>query len=58
MTAHMLKSTAVSDAGLTQQTVYEVERTQFHRNTYDRAIDSLNQVNEEIETLIQHAWGR
>jgi chromosome partitioning protein len=58
MTAHMLKSTAISDAGLTQQTVYEVERSQFHRSTYDRAIDSLNQVNEEIETLIQHAWGR
>ena len=58
MTAHMLKSTAISDAGLTQQTVYEVERSQFHRSTYDRAIDSLNQVNEEVETLIQHAWGR
>ncbi|KUP94704.1 sporulation initiation inhibitor protein Soj [Tritonibacter horizontis] len=58
MTAHMLKSTAISDAGLTQQTVYEVERSQFHRNTYDRAVDSLNQVNDEIETLLQTAWGR
>ncbi|NKX29905.1 plasmid partitioning protein RepA, partial [Rhodobacteraceae bacterium R_SAG6] len=58
MTAHMLKSTAISDAGLTQQTVYEVERSQFHRNTYDRAVDSLNQVNDEIETLLQNAWGR
>lgn len=58
MVAPMLKSTAISDAGLTQQTVYEVERTQFHRNTYDRALDSLNLVNDEIETLIQKAWGR
>ncbi|MBW3245454.1 plasmid partitioning protein RepA [Epibacterium sp. DP7N7-1] len=58
MTAHMLKSTAISDAGLTQQTIYEVERSQFHRNTYDRAIDSLNQVNDEIEILLQNAWGR
>ena len=58
MVAPMLKSTAISDAGLTHQTIYEVDRAQFHRNTYDRAIDSLNLVNDEIETLIQKAWGR
>ncbi len=58
MVAPMLKSTAISDAGLTHQTIYEVDRTQFHRNTYDRAVDSLNLVNDEIETLIQQAWGR
>ncbi len=58
MVAPMLKSTAISDAGLTQQTIYEVERGQFHRATYDRAMDSLNQVNEEVETLLQQAWGR
>ncbi len=58
MTSPMLKSTAISDAGLTQQTVYEVERTAFHRATYDRAVDSLNAVNDEIETLLQMAWGR
>ncbi|MDG1352740.1 MAG: plasmid partitioning protein RepA [Sulfitobacter sp.] len=58
MVAPMLKSTAISDAGLTQQTVYEVERSAFHRNTYDRALDSLNLVNDEIEQLLQQAWGR
>ncbi len=58
MVATMLKSTAISDAGLTHQTLYEVERSQFHRNTYDRAMDSLNLVNDEIESLIQKAWGR
>jgi len=58
MVAPVLKSTAISDAGLTHQTVYEVERAQFHRNTYDRAVDSLNLVNDEIETLLQQAWGR
>ena len=58
MIAPMLKSTAISDAGLTQQTIYEVERSQFHRNTYDRAIDSLNLVNDEVEALLQTAWGR
>ena len=58
MVATMLKSTAISDAGLTQQTVYEVERNQFHRTTYDRAVDSLNLVNAEIETLLQTSWRR
>ncbi len=53
-----LKSTAISDAGLTKQTLYEVERGQFTRATYDRAIESLNAVNMEIEGLIQAAWGR
>ncbi|EBA05643.1 plasmid partitioning protein RepA [Sagittula stellata] len=54
----VLKSTAISDAGLTKQTLYEVERSQFTRATYDRAMESLNLVNEEIEGLIQAAWGR
>lgn len=58
MVSPMLKSTAISDAGLTQQTIYEVERSAFHRSTYDRAMESLNAVNDEIEGLMQQAWGR
>ncbi len=54
----MLKSTAISDAGVTKQTLYEVERAQFTRGTYDRAIESLNSVNGEIESLIKATWGR
>jgi len=54
----VLKSTAISDAGITKQTLYEVERGQFTRSTYERAMESLNAVNGEIETLIQQAWGR
>ncbi|MCT4610535.1 MAG: plasmid partitioning protein RepA [Pelagimonas sp.] len=54
----MLKSTAISDAGLTKQTLYEVERSAFTRATYDRAIESLNMVNDEIAELIQKTWGR
>jgi chromosome partitioning protein len=54
----MLKSTAISDAGLTKQTLYEVDRSQFTRATYERAIESLNAVNGEIAGLIQAAWGR
>lgn len=54
----MLKSTAISDAGVTKQTLYEVERAQFTRGTYDRAMDSLNGVNSEIEGLLKATWGR
>jgi chromosome partitioning protein len=54
----MLKSTAVSDAGVTKQTLYEVERSQFTRGTYDRAMDALNLVNAEVEAHIRTTWGR
>lgn len=54
----MLKSTAISDAGLTKQSLYEIERASFNRDTYDRAIESLDAVNFEIQGLIHQAWGR
>ena len=54
----MVKSTAISDAGITNQSLYEVERSQFVRVTYDRAMEALNAVNEEIVALIHKAWGR
>ena len=54
----MVKSTAISDAGITKQTLYEVERSQFTRSTYDRAMESLNGVNREIASLVHKAWGR
>jgi len=54
----MLKSTAISDAGITKQTLYEVEKNQFTRSTYDRALECLNNVNGEITGLIHKAWGR
>ena len=53
-----LKSTAISDAGMTKQTLYEVEKSQFVRSTYERALESMNAVNGEIAGLIQTAWGR
>jgi chromosome partitioning protein len=58
LTHPMVKSTAVSDAGLTKQTLYEVGRENFSRGTYDRALEALDAVNGEIEELIKHAWGR
>lgn len=58
LTHPMLKSTAIADAGLTKQTLYEVERRQFTRGTYDRAIEAVDMVNGEIEELIRSTWGR
>ncbi len=58
LTHPMLKSTAISDAGLSKQTLYEVGREFFTRATYDRAIEALDAVNGEIEQTMLQAWGR
>lgn len=58
LTYPMLKSTAISDAGITKQSLYEVNRNQFTRATYDRALEALDNVNGEIEQLVRAAWGR
>lgn len=58
LTPMMVKSTAISDAGLSKQTVYEAPRESMHRQTYDRALESMDSVNGDIEKLILQAWGR
>lgn len=58
LTNPMVKSAAVSDAGLTKQTLYEIGRENLTRSTYDRAMESLDAVNGEIEDLLRQAWGR
>lgn len=58
MTNPMVKSAAVSDAGLTKQTLYEIGRENLTRSTYDRAMEALDAVNGEVESLIRLAWGR
>lgn len=54
----MLKSTAISDAGITKQTLYEVEKNAMTRSTYERAMEALDSVNSEIVDLVHEAWGR
>jgi chromosome partitioning protein len=58
LTNAMLKSTAISDAGLTKQTLYEVGRQALGRTTYARALEALNSVNHELEKLIRQSWRR
>lgn len=58
LTNAMVKSAAISDAGITKQTLYEVGRENFHRQTYDRAMEALDALNGEIEDLVKQAWSR
>lgn len=58
LTNTMLKSTAVSDAGLTKQTLYEIGRQGGARASYSRALEALDAVNGEIESLLRQAWTR
>ncbi|MGN0933332.1 plasmid partitioning protein RepA [Falsigemmobacter intermedius] len=54
----MLKSTAISDAGMTQQTIYEIDPSQVVRRTLERILESVNGVADEFEKVLQEAWGR
>lgn len=52
------KSTAIANAGLTKQSLYELDRSSVGRAAYDRALESVNAVNAEILGLIAGVWGR
>jgi chromosome partitioning protein len=56
--AEFLKSTAVGDAANTQQSIFEVEPREVNRRTYERAIESVSRVTDEVEREILKAWGR
>lgn len=58
LTNPMLKSTAISDAGMTQQTIYELDPNQVVRKTLDRILESVNGMADEFEKIIQQSWGR
>ncbi|MDB5526681.1 MAG: putative replication protein [Rhizobium sp.] len=55
----VIKSTAVADALTFKQSLYELQRSRFSApKTYDRAMESINAANAEIEKLLWTAWGR
>ena len=53
-----LESTAVEAAGLAKRSLYELEPGDIGRETYKRARDSMDAVNERIVELIEQSWGR
>lgn len=58
MSATAWKSTAIANAGLTKQSLYELSRGSVGRSVYDRAMESINAVNQEVIDLIYKVWGR
>ena len=52
------KSTAIANAGLTKQSLYELDRGSVGRSAYDRALELMNAVNAEIFDLVEKAWDR
>ena len=58
MAAAAWKSTAIANAGLTKQSLYELSRGAVGRSTYDRAMESISAVNHEAVGLINEVWGR
>ncbi|MGB3391203.1 MAG: plasmid partitioning protein RepA [Pseudaminobacter sp.] len=52
------KSTAIANAGLTKQSLYELSRGAVGRSVYERAMESINAVNQEAVELINQVWGR
>lgn len=54
-----VKSSAVSEAGLSQKTIFEVDLAgSKNRRTYDRALESVIGFSNDIEKMIQTAWER
>jgi len=59
MNAAFLKSSAISEAGVSQQTVLEVDLSSIrNRKTYERAIASVHEIGDEINQMLQVNWGR
>lgn len=56
MSNSMIQSEAISKAASNMQTLYEIDKFDGDKRTYERAIQSADLVNEEIENLIQLMW--
>lgn len=58
LAATALMSAAVTNAGLFRKTIYEADRSEGSRQVHDRAVESMDAVNAEIERLFKVSWGR
>jgi len=56
LTNNMIESEAISKAASNMKTLYEVEKLDGDKRTYERAVQQADRVNEEIESLIQVMW--
>lgn len=53
-----VESTAIESAGLAKRTLYELEPGNVGRDTFRRAKDSIDAVNDRILELVRQSWGR
>lgn len=58
LAAEFVKSTAIGDAANTKQSVFEVEPREVNKKTYDRVIESVYRIADEIEQEMHRSWGR
>jgi len=54
----VIESTAVEAASLGKRSIYELEPGQIGRDTFRRARESMDLVNDRLLKLIQESWGR
>jgi len=52
------KSTAIANAGLTKQSLYELDKGSVGRVAYERALESVDAVNAEVAELARKVWKR
>ena len=53
-----IESTAIEAAGLAKRSLYELEPGEIGRDTFRRARESVDAVNDGIRLLISESWGR
>lgn len=58
MSTEFLKSTAIGDAANTKQPVFEIEPRDVNKKTYDRVIESIGRIADELEAEFMKSWGR
>lgn len=54
----VVESTAIEAAGLAKRSLYELETGEVGRDTFRRARESVDTVNDAILKLIEKSWGR
>lgn len=58
MSTEFVKSTAIGDAANTKQPVFEIEPRDVNKKTYDRVIEAIGRIADELEAEFMKSWGR
>ena len=54
----VVETTAIASAGLEKKSLYEIARGSVGRDTLNRALESVDSVNQEILSHLKQVWGR